>query len=135
MGGLPVLVGLLPEEDSASTALRSPPPCPSLTRGEGTKEREAERVEGPRGMNGACCASPNPRVPGVPAGVSDGGAGGLPDLPRDGRGRGVVSLGFEVRGMGGIWRVEWETQWARLHRSLGEVWGGVETADIREQPV
>jgi hypothetical protein len=34
-----------------------------------------------------------------------------------------VSLGFEGRGMGGIWRVERETQWARLHRSLGEVWG------------
>lgn len=74
-------------------------------------------------MNGACGASPKPRVPGVPAAVSDGGAGGLPDLPRDGRGRGVVSEGG-LRGMGGIWRVERETQWARLHRSLGEMWGG-----------
>ena len=50
-------------------------------------------------MNGACGASPKPRVPGVPAAVSEGGAGGLPDLPRDGRGRGVVS---ETRGLGDV---------------------------------
>jgi hypothetical protein len=82
-------------------------------------------------MNGACGASPKPRVPGVPPAVSAGGAGGLPDLPRDGRGRGVVSetrdfldvSAVGLRGMGGIWRVERETQWARLHRSLGEMWG------------
>ena len=64
-----------------------------------------------RGRNGACGASPKPLVPGVPAVVSDGGAGGLPDLPREARGRGVVSetRGEDVsevglRGMGGIWR-------------------------------
>lgn len=80
-------------------------------------------------MNGAWGASPKPRVPGVPPAVSAGGAGGLPDLPRDGRGRGVVSLAG-LRGMGGIWRVERETQWARLHRSLGKCGVGVETADM-----
>jgi hypothetical protein len=32
----------------------------------------------------------------VPERPSAGGAGGLPDLPREGRGRGVVSLGVRV---------------------------------------
>jgi hypothetical protein len=36
-------------------------------------------------------------VSGVPPAPSTGGAGGLPDLPREGRGLGVVSLG--ARGM------------------------------------
>ena len=43
--------------------------------------------------NSACGSSPKP---GVPAAVSSGGATGLPDLPRDGRARGVVSLGALV---------------------------------------
>ena len=38
----------------------------------------------------ACGASPNP---GVPAAVSIGGGSGLPDLARDGRAFGVLSLG------------------------------------------
>lgn len=46
-------------------------------------------------MNGACGASPKPLprrlVSGVPAEVSRGGGGGLPDLPREARGWGVVS--------------------------------------------
>jgi hypothetical protein len=37
-------------------------------------------------------------VSGVPLTPSRGGAGGLPDLPREGRGLGVLSLG--ARGMG-----------------------------------
>jgi hypothetical protein len=47
------------------------------------------------------------RVSGVPPEPSRGGAGGLPDLPREGRGRGVVSEtraldpSLGVRGMGG----------------------------------
>jgi hypothetical protein len=44
-------------------------------------------------------------VSGVPAAVSAGGAGGLPDLPREARGRGVVS-DFGGRGMGEIYGVE-----------------------------
>jgi hypothetical protein len=59
------------------------------------------------GRNGAL-ASANPLaerlVAGVPATPSAGGAGGLPDLPREGRGRGVVSRG--VRGMGEIYGAE-----------------------------
>ena len=55
-----------------------------------------------RGMNGACGASPKPLVPGVPTAVSAGGAGGLPERPREGRGFGVVSEpDFGWRGMGG----------------------------------
>ena len=42
-----------------------------------------------------CAASPKP---GVPAPVSTGGGAGLPDLPRDGRGRVTFSRG----GFGGV---------------------------------
>ena len=61
------------------------------------------------GRNGACGASAKPcaaerRVSGVPLRASAGGGGGLPDLPREGRGRGVVSRAGGVdlggRGMG-----------------------------------
>lgn len=56
-------------------------------------------------MKGACGASPKPRVPGVPTAVSAGGAGGLPERPREGRGRGVVSgVDLGLRAMRDIWR-------------------------------
>lgn len=66
--------------------------------GAGKSERAA-------GRNGACGASPRPlderRVSGVPSAPSIGGGAGLPDLPREARGRGVVSgAGFAGRGMG-----------------------------------
>ena len=60
------------------------------------------------GKNGACGASPRALaerlVSGVPLTPSRGGAGGLPDLPREGRGRGVVSFGR--RGMGKIYGLQ-----------------------------
>ena len=69
------------------------------------------------GRNGACGASAKPcaaerRVSGVPLSASAGGGGGLPDLPREGRGRGVVSRagrGGDLggRGMGEIYGVGW----------------------------
>jgi hypothetical protein len=70
---------------------------------------------------------PDRLVSGVPAALSIGGAAGLPDLPREGRGRGVVSRsdvgerenarvreadassrvpGLGGRGMGDIWRAQ-----------------------------
>ena len=56
------------------------------------------------GRNGAL-ASAKPLddrfVSGVPPAPSTGGGGGLPDLPREGRGRGVLSRGG--RGMGEIY--------------------------------
>src|SRR4249920_3676660 len=84
--------------------------------------RSAGRVDGLAGRNGACGASAKPAaadrlVSGVPPARSAGGGAGLPDLPREARGRGVVSetRAFGVsadadgpdlggRGMGGIWR-------------------------------
>ena len=60
----------------------------------------------------ACGMSWNPRVAGVPARVSTGAGNGFPDRTRDGRGRGVVSLGglppalegdFGDVGMPAIW--------------------------------
>ena len=66
---------------------------------------DAKTGVGDLGRNGAC-DSAKPRaerfVSGVPLTPSRGGAGGLPDLPREARGRGVLSLG--VRGMADIWR-------------------------------
>ena len=58
------------------------------------------------GRNGACGASAKPAaaerlVSGVPPARSAGGGAGLPDLPREGRGRGVVS-GAVIWG-GGAW--------------------------------
>ena len=44
------------------------------------------------------------RTSGVPAAVSRGGADGLPDLPREARGFGVLSGSLGVRGMPRIWR-------------------------------
>ncbi len=86
-----------------------PPPCPSpafCVRASGaTGEGTPETVSATWGRNGACdSAKPWAErfVSGVPLMPSRGGAGGLPDLPREGRGRGVLSLG--VRGMGDIWR-------------------------------
>ena len=57
------------------------------------------------GRNGAL-DSARPRaaaerfVSGVPAALSTGGAAGLPDLPREGRGLGVVSRGARGREAG-----------------------------------
>lgn len=49
-------------------------------------------------MYDGCRLSPKP---GVPAAVSTGGAAGLPDRPRDGRGLGDSDFGGRV--MRGIW--------------------------------
>jgi len=70
------------------------------------------------GRNGACGASAKPAaaerlVSGVPLRASAGGGGGLPDLPREGRGRGVVSRAgagagdLGGRGMGELYGVGW----------------------------
>ena len=70
---------------------------------------------GEAGRNGACGASAKPAaaerlVSGVPPARSAGGGGGLPDLPREARGRGVRvgrrrRAGFGGAGHGGdIWR-------------------------------
>src|SRR5215207_706831 len=73
----------------------------SMLREGGAVLRRAGRVESAAGVpvaNWDCGASPKPLasaserlVSGVPAPVSAGAAGGLPDLPREGRGLGVVS--------------------------------------------
>ena len=78
------------------------------------------RRQGPAGT--ARCASAKPLaerlVSGVPPAPSAGGGGGLPDLPREGRGRGVVSVGLlGGAGHGGdIWRVVQLTSSARTRR-------------------
>ena len=57
---------------------------------------------------------------GVPAAVSAGGAGGLPDLPREARGFGVVSDSvFGGRAMRRIWRAP-PCRSSRLHRPWGD---------------
>ena len=68
----------------------------SMLREGGPTWRRAGRVDGEAGRNGACGASAKPcaverRVSGVPPAPSTGGGDGLPDLPREGRGRGVLS--------------------------------------------
>ena len=85
----------------------------SMLREGGPTWRSAGRVDGLAGRNGACGASAKPwdtawaaerRVSGVPPAPSTGGAGGLPDLPREGRGRGVLSrAALGGRGMGEIY--------------------------------
>ena len=67
--------------------LESPLPVPLPTSGKGSRAAGA-------GKNGALASAmplADRLVSGVPPTPSRGGAGGLPDLPRDGRGRGVVS--------------------------------------------
>ena len=85
----------------------------SMLREGGPVLRRAGSVEGAAGRNGACGASAKPAaaerlVSGVPPARSAGGGAGLPDLPREARGRGVVSgprAGFGGRGMGEIYGV------------------------------
>ena len=78
----------------------------SMLRDGGPVLRRAGRVEGGRGQErrlrrlGEALALER-LVSGVPPAPSTGGAGGLPDLPREGRGLGVVSRGG--RGMGPIY--------------------------------
>ncbi len=75
----------------------------STLRDGGAVLRRAGSVEADAGRNGACGPSPMPRadrlVSGVPSTPSRGGAAGLPDFPREARGRGVLSRGGV--GMGG----------------------------------
>jgi hypothetical protein len=87
------------------------------------------------GRKGAL-ASAKPReerfVSGVPPACSMGGAGGLPDLPREGRGRGVVSddldspetrrfeLSFGLRGMHPLYGARGAPTQANRAASLGQ---------------
>ena len=92
---------------------------PMLREG-GPVLRSAGKVDGLAGRNGACGASAKPcaverLVSGVPPAPSAGGAGGLPDLPREGRGRGWCPGRFGGAGHGGdIWRgVGWQLSGTR----------------------
>ena len=87
------------------------PSCLEAARG---RRRVAQRGEGGgRGAAGTAPAAPRrsrPRperlVSGVPPAASAGGGGGLPDLPREGRGLGVVSETRELRVSRGDARAE-----------------------------
>ena len=95
-----------------------PIPLPALM--ERCGEVGVARGEGEAGRNGACdSAKPLEEclVSGVPPTPSRGGAGGLPDLPREARGRGVLSFGG--RAMGDIWRARGQGATVKLAPPTG----------------